>query len=292
MCRWLTYFLLALWLSPFSELTAGDLNNMRKDLHSDSSAKPANAPPRNDSSRHEECHSGSSSHSFNDDDDDLSSQLFGLGLAGVGLGLSSPFWAPYAALSDDLDRNSWFPKHPYEEIDGALAFDETVKGTHSSLIVLQGVYGTDLSDLMLFNGRATLEHSSRFGIDTELTSRTEKIEGGGHDQIWNGDFNVTYRFAQSKHWLFRTGLGVNWLGDHEHVDVGFNFTYGAEWFPIEPLVITGTIDWGRIADAGLFHGRTTIGVTRNGWGVFTGYDHFRISDSASNTWINGIELRF
>ncbi len=294
MYRWRTYLLLALWLVPASELTAGELSEMRKDLHSENRSKPppspASRPRDNDEDHHH--HSSSSDCSFNDDGDDLTGQLLGLGLIGLGVGLAAPFWAPYQALNDDFDRDVWFPKHPYREVDGALEFDESAKGTHQSLIVLQGVYGTDLSDMMFFNGRAILENSSRFGIDTEVTSRREEVAGGEHDQLWHGDFNVTYRFAQSKHWLFRTGLGLNWLGDRGHVETGFNFTYGAEWFPADPIVVTGTIDWGRVSGATLFHGRTTIGVTQNGWGVFTGYDHFRISDSQSNSWINGIELRF
>ncbi len=49
------------------------------------------------------------------------------------------------------------------------------------------------------------------------------------------------------------------------------------------IVVSGVSDWGRISAAGLFHGRATVGFTPKGWGGFTGYDYFRISDSDTHS---------
>lgn len=221
-------------------------------------------------------------------DDDAGETVFGkLFFAGV----TSPFWAPHQALSDDLSLAGCFPEHPYDEADGSLLPDKSPRGAHDSLIVLQGQYGDDFDRLIHANGRLLMEHSSRFGIDSEFFYRNEQLPNS-HDELWTGDFNVTYRFAQSEHWQFRTGLGANWLTYRGDAESGINFTYGADWFPQDPWVFTGVIDWGRIGDAGLFHARTTAGVSHHGWGLFTGYDFFEIGDQEIHAWINGVELRF
>lgn len=268
-------------------ISAGELSELRSDLHSEASRPSAPASPPRKSSHH-----SSSSDCDDDDADSLTGQLMAMSLLGAGVVAASPFWAPFSALNDDYSRDSWFPKHPYRATEGAILYDESVRGSHDWLTVLQGQYGTDFDDLIHFNGRAIVEHSSRFGIDTEFYFRQEDLAGGGHDELWNGDFNVTYRFAQSENWLFRAGLGVNWINDRGETDSGINFTYGAEWFPLKPFVFTGTMDLGRVSGDGLLHVRTTAGITTNGFGFYTGYDYFRVSDNGISAWINGSELRF
>lgn len=293
-CLWIARLWVLMALLASQRVSAGDLSDLRLNLHAEDGAGSPSKPRDSKTECHDRRHSSPSS-SFDDDSDDgdsLTAQLAGLAVLGAGVGLASPIWAPHLALDDDLGKDAWFPKHPYRETDGALAYDEAIKGTHDSLIVLQGVYGNDLDDMRLFNGRAILEHRSRWGLDTEFFYRHEDLSNGGNDELWHGDLNLTYRFAQSEHWLFRAGAGANWISSRGTDDVGFNLTYGAEWFPLEPLVVTGTIDWGKIASASLFHGRAMIGVTKNGWGVFTGYDYFRVSDTGISSWISGVELRF
>ncbi len=280
--------------------SGGELSKIRGDLHSQSgsssnssSSSSSNPPSKSDLGQPSRSDSGHTSRHCDDDDgDSLTSRLAALGLMGFGAAVTSPFWAPYLMLGDDLDRDGYFPKHPYENIDGTLTLDETVRGTHDTAITLQGVLGTDFGDMQLINGRALIEHRSRFGIDTEFKYRRENLAGGSHDHLWNGDANLTFRFAQHEHWLIRAGLGVNWLDNRGDTEAGFNLTYGVDWYPVDPLIVSGVIDWGRISAASLFHGRATIGFIREGWGAFTGYDYFRVSDSDAHSWIAGIERRF
>lgn len=252
---------------------------------SNAPSKPAPTPKRknrsrNSDARHEE---------YCDDDNDNALAAF---LAtGVLVGVTSPFWGPNVALEDDISQAGYFPEHPYENAEGSLLFDKSPQGAHDSLIVLQGQYGDNFDDIIHANGRVLMEHSSRFGFDTEFFYRNEVVPTG-NDELWTGDFNVTYRFAQSEKWQFRAGLGANWLVYNDEVDEGINFTYGADWFPADPIVVSTLLDWGRVGDAGLFHGRATIGLSHNGWGVFTGYDFFEIGHQEIHSWINGIELRF
>ncbi len=225
------------------------------------------------------------------DDDDNDNALAAFLAAGVLAGVTSPFWGPNVALEDDISQAGYFPEHPYENAEGSLLYDKSPRGAHDSLIVLQGQYGDNFDNIIHANGRVLMEHSSRFGFDTEFFYRNEDVQTG-HDELWTGDFNVTYRFAQSEKWQFRAGLGANWLVYNDQADEGINFTYGADWFPADPVVVSALLDWGRVGDAGLFHGRTTIGLSHNGWGVFTGYDFFEIGHQEIHSWINGIELRF
>ncbi len=276
-------------------LIAGDkLSSIRSDVHSEASPPATPSAPAKPPRRSHDKHGSyfGSSDCEDDEGDSLTGQLFGMGLLGAGFVATSPFWAPYSALNDEYSRDAWFPKHPYRASDGAVVYDESIRGSHDWLTVLQGQHGTDFDDMMLWNGRAIIEHKSRWGIDTEFNYRQEELAGGGHDELWNGDFNITFRFAQSENWLFRAGAGVNWLHDRGETENGFNFTYGAEWFPVKPLVFTGTMDLGKISGDGLLHLRTTAGITTNGFGFYTGYDYFRISNNGISSWINGIELRF
>lgn len=205
-------------------------------------------------------------------------------------GLTSPFTIPRAAL-EESEFPGFFPKYPYGKSDGSLLFDETAPGAHSSLLVLQGDYGTDFDSLTQAHARVFGDIKSRLGFDTEFYYREEALRPGT-DRLWHGDFNVTYRFAHSEHWQFRAGLGVNWLTDDFDSNAGLNATYGAEWFPVKPLSVTSTLDWGRIGATSLLHFRNTIGLTKSGWGVFTGHDWLRVGGEDIHSWINGIEYRF
>jgi hypothetical protein len=204
--------------------------------------------------------------------------------------VTSPFWMPRLALADD-GGPGYFPKHPYGKQSGSLLFDEAHTGAHSSLLALQGDYGSDFDSLSQGHVRIFGERDSRIGFDTEFFYRKEQLRPGT-DELWHGDFNLTYRFAQNEHWQFRAGLGVNWLTDDRDSNLGFNATYGAEWFPVKPWVLNSSLDWGRIGSTSLLHLRNTVGVTKSGWGVFTGHDYLRIGDERIHAWVNGVEYRF
>ena len=205
-------------------------------------------------------------------------------------GASLPFLGPRRAL-DDTGEPGYFPRYPYRKHDGSLLLDSSRRGAHSSLVVVQGDYGLNFDSLTQFHGRVFGDIKGRFGFDGEFFYRREELRPGS-DRLWHGDMNLTYRFAQSEHLQFRAGLGVNWLTDDFDTNAGFNTPYGVEWFPAEPWSVTGSLDWGRIGSTSLLHLRNTIGVTKRGWGVFTGYDYLSIGDDRIHSWINGIEYRF
>ncbi|MGE0374361.1 MAG: hypothetical protein AB7Q45_03010, partial [Planctomycetaceae bacterium] len=137
--------------------------------------------------------------------------------------MTSPWWVPAAMVGDEYTREASFPAAPYADAhDGYLAFGfDNDDWTRPLAIRYASEYGNDLSGLERVGGRLQLDTASRFGLDTEWNSWREEIPGG-HDTLWTGDANLTFRFAQSEHAQFYTGLGVNWLDGGES-DVGFNF---------------------------------------------------------------------
>jgi hypothetical protein len=137
-----------------------------------------------------------------------------------------------------------------------------------------------------------LDTTIRWGLDTEFGMRRENLGTIGNDSLWTGDANLTFRFAQSPQLFMRTGIGVNWLSDRFGTEAGLNFTYGAEWFPADPFIVTSTMDVGTIGHTDLLHFRTELGLIHSAWEPFVGYDYFAISGSGSHEIVAGLRFWF
>ena len=107
-----------------------------------------------------------------------------------------------------------------------------------------------------------------------------------------GDVNVIFRFAQNEWGMMRTGLGLRVRTDHCDSDFGFNFHYGADFFPVNPVVVSSSVDLGNLGAAGVVHLRGTVGLTRKGWEIFGGYDWLRIGDVNLQGPMLGLRLWF
>ncbi len=200
---------------------------------------------------------------------------------------ASPFWIPYQALGDDLQTYRYFAKHPYQAgypgyLLRNLAGSAELAGTWSErmhpkawAVRLTVEDGDDFAGLKRFHGQFRLDTTSRFGFVTNWNAFHERL-GGGCDALVLGDFNLTYRFAQSETAALRAGLGARVLADRYSNNWGFNFNYGGEVFPVRPLVLTADLDLGSLGSAFVFHARGTAGMIWRGWEVFTGYDFLRI----------------
>ncbi len=90
----------------------------------------------------------------------------------------------------------------------------------------------------------------------------------------------------------RAGLGANWLNDSTRTDLGFNFTYGGDFFPRKPWVLSAAIDWGTLGHAGLFRFRTTAGVILNRFEGYVGYEYLDIGSTQDNFLIGGVRVWF
>jgi hypothetical protein len=260
-------------------LRNGVRNEKPKDDNDDD--RPAKKKKKKERSHDDDHHHHA--HAHNHDDDGL--EIGSIVVTGI---VTSPYWIPAVALGDDYELAAWFPDAPYEGVAGALVIDSPLPENSSDWIArLRGEYSNDFDNLNRAGSSLLLEHSSRFGIDTSWDYRYQDLLVG-HDDLWTGDFNIVYRFAQSERVQFRSGLGFNWLSDEIDTDFGFNFTYGADFFPAEPWVVSAVIDWGRLGNASLFHGRVTVGVVLDRFEIYTGYDYYDVGGTPLEGFIAGV----
>jgi hypothetical protein len=153
-------------------------------------------------------------------------------------------------------------------------------------------YADNFGHLSGVGGELILETTSRFGIDTSFQYLTERLPGAADDHLTIGDCNLIYRFAQSARAQMRAGIGANWLNDSTRTDAGFNFTYGGDFFPRKPWVLSSAIDWGTLGHAGLFRFRSTVGVIVNRFEGYVGYEYLDIGSTQDNFLIGGVRVWF
>jgi hypothetical protein len=153
-------------------------------------------------------------------------------------------------------------------------------------------YADEFDHLTGVGGQLILETTSRWGFDTKFRCLTEPQPGANDDHLNIGDCNLIYRFAQSPRVAMRMGVGANWLNDSTRTDLGFNFTYGGDFFPRKPWVVSTAIDWGTLGHAGLFRFRTTAGLIINRFESYVGYEYMDIGTTQGNSLIGGVRVWF
>jgi hypothetical protein len=207
--------------------------------------------------------------------------------------VTSPIWGPHYAVSDDLGVARFFPRFPYEGGQpGYMRIGAPPGGTWRYGGRFRADFARDFDDLERTGGHMLLSTSSRFGLDVELSRFEESLHGGARDRLWMGDCNVTFRFAQSDRSQWRAGLGFNWLDDPVDTDFGFNFTYGFDFFPHQPWVLSTELDWGTLGEAELFHFRSTAGVIVWSLESYVGYEYWDIDRSQTSMWVAGVRAWF
>ncbi|MCC7418877.1 MAG: hypothetical protein IT428_01220 [Planctomycetaceae bacterium] len=282
------WLVLAAALVAGSGLRAGELDQVRESVRSPSESSASEATPP--SREREKPRRARSEPRFECDDDDRWTDSDGLKLTGVLI--ASPFWLPHLALDDTFLNHGYVVAAPYEDASAAMLT------TADPDVRMPAVFGrlqldtlTDFGDLGRVGGNALIEVPQRFGVDTSFGYWHERLDGGSN-ALWLGDFNLVYRFAQSSRAQFRAGLGTNWLADDRGADFGVNFTYGFDFFPAKPWVMTQTFDMGTLGSASLARSQTTVGIVRHQWELFTGLELTRIGRADLTGWTNGVRVRF
>ncbi|MBC7819808.1 MAG: hypothetical protein IAG10_23235 [Planctomycetaceae bacterium] len=309
MARWIVLLLLAMMFTSLPVLADEKLDKARSEVRDSSSKSASSKQNSDDSDSNSECDSESSilgsfvgsllSSLFSNDSENAivsesadGGSSFTVGGNAIISGLTAPWWIP-RSLVGDKDEVLLLADYPYAGgWDGYFVNQDPepdwTKRWSGRFLVESG---TDFDGLQKHGGRLRLDTTSRFGLDTEWNFRRESLSPG-HDTLWNGDVNLVYRFAQSQRAAFYTGLGVNWLSDRFGSDAGFNFTYGADFYPAKPWVLSGSIDWGTLGHASAFHGRATVGVMLNRLEVFTGYDYYKLGSTSLPSFVAGVQLHF
>jgi len=206
--------------------------------------------------------------------------------------LTTPVTVPKSLIEDGDTHLGRFSGHPYLENDGYMVFDGYLKDAADWSARLTAEYGDEFSTERWMAGRWLVEHSNRLGVDGAVTYLREEAAPGVTDDFLYGDTNLTWRFAQNEWAQMRGGIGFNWLSDDFGSDFGVNFTYGGDFYPMEPLVLSGEVDIGSLNHALLLHLRGTVGVQIHRCEVFTGYDYLQLDHSNVHGLIGGVRLWF
>jgi hypothetical protein len=259
----------------------GQLVQARQDVRS----------PRTDSSS-SPTSSSSSSSTLDAEETELIGKLFLIALA-------TPFYVPYSATGDDYSNHAVFLSYPYaEKWDGIMQMepelmkDGKTPDTWSRLMSLRvaAENGNDFTGLNRVGLVFLADTMTRFGIGGSVNFYEEKRDNLPPDQLTIGDVNVLFRFAQSQHWQWRTGLGLRWMHDHTQTDYGFNFVYGFEWFPHDPITVGMQLEAGTLGNTGVIHFTSRVGLVWKHAEAYVGYDYLQIGGTELHGPMVGLRL--
>ena len=316
--RILLYLALAAWFAlafPPRATADGFFSAIREDVRSEASGGEAPAPPEPSRPQEPKRRRRSDYYYGPEQDDDCWFKLVLVGAMATGAVVSSPFWGPAAVLGDSYDQEARFASFPYDGIsEGSISFSQVVcdcgaledesitehapycawnwRCTKTFSGRFTGEWAEQPADMSRIGGRLQLHTASRFGLDTQMDWLREPASGPLEDELWLGDCNVIYRFAQSERAQFYSGIGFNWLDDPIDTNFGFNFTYGADFFPAKPWVVSSSIDWGNLGRAEQFRFRLTGGVMLNRVELYTGYEYLDIDRTQLNAYVVGMGIWF
>jgi hypothetical protein len=228
-------------------------------------------------------------------------------LVAAAVGATSPIWLPWCILDDHPLEAGYFPPFPYPDSErGYLKIDRKGWGCPTEqdcgcrdpeylkvwAVRLSVEEGNDFRGLNRVAGRLTVDTAWRIGLETNWNWLHESLDGGGRADAVLGDANLTWRFAQNEWVQMHTGGGFRVLDGGQRTRWGFNFLYGADVFPLDPLVISAQVDLGSLGDSFVVRVRGSVGVVYRSLEVFTGYDFQRIGDVNVQGPMAGIRLWF
>lgn len=260
---------------------------------------PPRTPPAEDrgSSKPSEAHADSTPSCF----DDPVAEVFGGLFAMV---VAAPVLGPMALLEDDWTRSAVFPGHPYARRDGGFldpSLDPDTSRTSSFLdprylkpwtarLLLEN--GNNFHGLNRTGAHLFFDTGSRFGISSRWDHYRERLGCGCWDYTTLGDAHLTVRFAQSRHAEFHAGLGARWRFDHSDTSGGVSFLYGANFYPIDPLVVSASIDLGNLDRQFVFRARASAGWQIGRCELLGGYDFLRLGSVNLQGPFLGLRLWF
>jgi hypothetical protein len=213
----------------------------------------------------------------------------------LGLCALFPVTLPHWLLKDDYLRKGYFPAYPYAaDQPGYMRFEPTADDGPGCLRTRAGRfsldYGNDFHGLERFGIDLTTETSSRFGFRLHSDNFYEHFSCGCWDNFGVDDVDLTYRFAQSNCLQMYVGVGMRVVDTSVKEHFGYNFTYGADLFPVKPIVLSLQMDAGAVECVGIFHTRATVGVLWRRFELFTGYDYLNIGGVDLQGMLGGLRL--
>jgi hypothetical protein len=220
---------------------------------------------------------------------------------------TSPFWLPPLALDDHYDQVAFFSPYPYARLDSGYLnlYPDHLSAPNKPdtpfwdpdylrewSLQLQLEDGNDFNGLNRLGGRLAFDTSSRFGLRSNWDWYHESLGNGRSDETLLLDNELTFRFAQADWIRMYAGAGFRAMEDRQTDRWGFNFVYGADVFPVWPLVLSSSIDLGDLGQEFYLDARATAGWSWRFGEVFIGYDFRRVGDVNLQGALAGFRLWF
>jgi hypothetical protein len=253
---------------------------------------------RDEASRESPSSGGDDSKGYSCDSDDTLTELCAYAAFYC---VAVPYVLTAKFLGDDYSSKAYFLPYPYAggkpgsmqlhfgEEEEPCGKEDPVKWWLARLAVEES---SDFHNLNRVNGHLLLDTCFRLGLQTSWSYLTENLNGDKHDHMVLGDVNLVFRFAQNDYVQVRSGLGIRLSTDSHECHAGFNFTYGADIYPIKPWVFSALIDAGTLGSAGVFHGRVTAGVQWRRCEFYAGYDYLLIGSVDLQGPVAGLRVWF
>ncbi|MCP4945814.1 MAG: hypothetical protein GY924_28025 [Planctomycetaceae bacterium] len=206
--------------------------------------------------------------------------------------LFMPIAAPGWLLNDE-GHYANFSDYPFADDAGNMVITRYRKRNRKLMRArLLTEYGDNFGRQQKISTRVLLDTRSRVGVDASFDYLREQTGGGEHDQMWLGDVNAVYRFAQSEQAEFRAGVGVAWQADSLGSARGVNFTYGGNVYLSKPHMLDFDLDLGSIGEAGLTRFRTGYSLYLHRLHARLGYEYLRVGSFDTNYMSGGVGIDF
>lgn len=284
---------MVLFFAPSVARADGPLDDVRQEVHGDSDSGS----------------SSSSSDDSSDDggDDDWSTDYDADG--GSGASDASPaalcllvpiVCGPLLLIEEGYDTPMLYDRHPYAGSEGdmvAVGYENPwgLKAKTMRIeVAAESAY--QIGNLWRFSGDARLQTRYRIGAQATLNYYRDFIN---EDQLWLGDAALDFAFARGTHGAFWFGAGARFmLDDTPRQDkpnsnaYGFNFTWGGEIYPFQPLTLTLRADIGHLGKAVTGQLRGTAGVMLGPVELYAGYDQLFIGSARLGGPVVGVKGHF
>jgi hypothetical protein len=125
----------------------------------------------------------------------------------------------------------------------------------------------------------------RFEIDSRVSMLTDVFEHPA--QVGStGTTHLSYRFAQSQRFDFRTGLGMR-MFTLDALRLGFDLMYAVDSYIAQNVVLRIELHMGSLTQAFVGQARSTLGVMFGPAELYAGYDHTSYISEGSTARLGG-----
>ncbi len=218
-----------------------------------------------------------------------------------------PWWGPRRWMGDDGERAVAFSTAPYaagydgymrvegrsepQALPGVAAKDEAGAPLLGRGSALRGWAEGGVQDTHLFRGAAGFLWSGFHRLELQGDVRVYgEREAGRTDTLTLGTLAVNYLFALAPGVQVRSGAGLRWLPDGDQTHLGALFSYGADFYPGSPLVLSVAGDVGAMNDTVNGTLRGTVGAVFDQIEVYGGYEALWVEDIDLGLWVFGARL--